>query len=70
MFFHKRKALEIRQVPFMAFAIILGSQLPIASTPTGNDSKVSELLDEKVAQNVVPISCSASFMLPRLTIHR
>jgi hypothetical protein len=29
MFFHKRKALEIRHVTFKDFVIILGSQLPI-----------------------------------------
>jgi hypothetical protein len=60
MFFHKRKALEIRSVYLINVKIVLVLTKFAYSTPTGNDCKVSELLDEKVTNHALHIACPVS----------
>jgi hypothetical protein len=60
MFFHKRKPLDIRRVRCIICTIALVITRLARSTPTGNDCKVSELLDEKVTKSVLPLPCPCS----------
>ena len=62
MFFHKRKPLDIRHVRCTIFTVVLVITRLARSTPTGNDCKVSELLDEKVTKSVLPLPCPCSIV--------